>query len=87
MVCLQTLFLAVLNNFLPLTISAISGTAKSDKLAPTRFAAGTIYSRKNEVAVLPNTSESAQNPFHAVNQYLYSFEFLFVLKQPSCNVF
>ena len=86
-VCLPTLFAAVLIFFLPLTTSAISGTANSNKSAPTRFAAGTIYLRKNGIAVLPITCASAPNPVHVVDQHLYSMESLLVLKQPSCNVF
>ena len=61
-VCLPTLFAAVLKFFLPLTTSAISGTANSNKSAPTRFAAGTMFLRKNGVAVLPITCASAPNP-------------------------
>ena len=54
-VCFPTLFAAVLKFFLPLTTSAISGTANFNKSAPTRFAAGTINLRKNGIAVLPIT--------------------------------
>ena len=61
-VYLPTLFAAVLKFFLPLTTSAISGTANSNKSAPTRFAAGTIYLRKNGIAVLPITCANAPNP-------------------------
>ena len=61
-VCLSTLFAAVLKLFLPLTASAISGTANSNKSVPTRFAAGTIYLRRNGIAVLPITCASAPNP-------------------------
>ena len=61
-VCLPTLSLAVLKFFLPLTISAISGTPKSNNSTPTRFAAGTIYLGKNGIAVLPMTCASAPNP-------------------------
>ena len=61
-VCPPTLFAAVLMFFLPLTTSAISGTANSNKSAPTRFAAGTIYLRKNGIAVLPITCAGAPNP-------------------------
>ena len=61
-VCLPTLFGAVLIFFLPLTPSAISGTANSNKSAPTRFAAGTIYLRKIGIAVLPITCASAPSP-------------------------
>ena len=61
-VCLPTLFAAVLKFFLPVTISAISGTANSNESAPTGFAAGTIYLRKNGIAVLPLTCASAPNP-------------------------
>ena len=42
-VCLPTFLAAVLKFFFPLTTSATSGTASSNKSAPTRFAAGTIY--------------------------------------------
>ena len=86
-VCLRTLFAAVLIFFLPLTTSAISGTANSNKSAPTRFADGTIYLRKNGIAVLPITCASAPNPVRVVEQHLYRMESLLVLKQPSCNVF
>ena len=61
-VCLPTLFAAVLIFFLPLTTSAISGTENSSKSTPTRFAAGTIYLRKNRIAVLLKTYASAPNP-------------------------
>ena len=59
---LPTLFAAVLIFFLPLKTSAISGTANSNNSAPTRFAAGRIYLRKNGIAVLPITCASAPNP-------------------------
>ena len=42
-VCLPTRFAAILKSFLPLTTSAVSVTAKSNKSASLRFAAGTIY--------------------------------------------
>ena len=61
-VCLPTLFAAVLKFVLPLTTSAISGTGNSNKSAPTRFSAGTIYLRRNGIAVLPKTFASAANP-------------------------
>ena len=60
--CPSTLFAAVLKLFLPLTTSAVSGTANSNKSAPTLFAAGTIFLRKNGIAVLPITCASAPNP-------------------------
>ena len=60
-VCHPTLLEAVLRLFLPLTTSAISGTAKSNKSAPTRFPARTIYLRKNGIAVLPLTCATAPN--------------------------
>ena len=60
-VCLPTLFAAVWIFFLPLTTSAISSTANSNKSAPTRFTAGTINLRKNGIAVLPKTCASAPN--------------------------
>ena len=56
------LFAAVLIFILPLTTSAVSGTPNSNKSAPTRFAAGTTYLRKNGIAVLPITCASALNP-------------------------
>ena len=80
-VCLPTLFAAVLNFFLPLTTSAISGTANSNKSALTRFAAGTIYLRKNGTEFLPII------PVHVVDQHLYRMETLLLLKQSPCNVF
>ena len=61
-VCFPTLSAAVLNFFLPLTTSAISGTAKSNMSAPMRFAAGTTYLRKNGIAVLPISCARAPNP-------------------------
>ena len=61
-VCLPTLFAAVLKLFLPLTTSAISGTANCNKSAPTRFAAGTIFLQKNGIAVVPITCASEPNP-------------------------
>ena len=57
-----TLFAAVLKFFLPLTTSAISGTANSNMSAPMRFAAGTTYLRKKGIAVLPITCARAPNP-------------------------
>ncbi len=54
-VCLATLFAAVWIFFLPLTTSAISGTANSNKSAPTRFAAGTIYFTQKRNCSSPNT--------------------------------
>ena len=42
-VCLPIFFAVVLNFFLPVTTSAISGTANFNKSAPTRFAAGKVY--------------------------------------------
>ena len=61
-VCFRTLFAAVLKLFLQLTTSAIFGTANCSKSAPTQFAAGTIYLRKNAIAVLPIFCASAPNP-------------------------
>ena len=60
-VCLATLFATVLKLFLPLTTSAISGAANSNKSAPTRNAARTIFLRKNGIAVLPVIYASAPN--------------------------
>ena len=54
-VCPPILFAALLILFLPLTTSAITRTANSNKSAPTCFAAGTIYLRKNGIyASSPN---------------------------------
>ena len=60
-VCLPTFFAAVLIFFLPLTTSAVTGTANSNKSAPKHFAAGTIYLRKNGIEILPITCASAPN--------------------------
>ena len=61
-VCLPTLFAAVLKFLLPLTTSSISGAVYCHKSAPTRCAAGTIYLRRNENAVLPVICACASNP-------------------------
>ena len=61
-VCLTTLLAAVLNFFFPPTTSATSGTADSNKSAPTRFAAGTICFLKKGMAVLPITCARALKP-------------------------
>ena len=58
-VCLPTLFAAVLKFFLPLTIPTSFGTANSNKSAPTRFAAGTIFFNTIGIADLPKTCASA----------------------------
>ena len=79
-VCPPTFIAAVLKLFLPLPASAMSGTAISKKSAPTRFAAGTIYLRKNRNSVLPVTWAIAPNPL------LYRRESLQVSKQPSRNM-
>ena len=76
-----------LDSFLPLTTASISGKADFSNAAPTRFAAGTIYLRKNGIAVQPISCASAPNPIHVVDQHLLRMESLFLLKQPSCNVF
>ena len=57
-----TLFAADLKDFLQLISSPISGAANSNKSAPTRFAAGTIFLRKNGIAVLPIACAIAPNP-------------------------
>ena len=61
-VSLPTLMAAVLKNFFPLTTSASSGTANSNKAAPTPSAAGTIYFLKKGMAVLPIACARAPNP-------------------------
>ena len=83
-VCLPTLFAALLLFFLRITTSAISGTTNSNKSVPTRFAAATIYLRKNGIAVLPFTCASAPKPLPRCRP---TTESLLVLKQPSCSVF
>ena len=85
-VCFPTLFATVLKDFLPPTTSAFSGTANSNNSTPTRFAAGTIYLRKNGIAVLPITCARAPYPFPSVFQPFYSMEILLVLKQPFCRI-
>ena len=61
-VCLPTLFAAVLKFFLPLTTSAISGTANPNKSALRRSAAGTKNLRKKAIEVLAITCARAPNP-------------------------
>ena len=60
-VCIPILIAAVLKCFLPITTPVISGAANSNKSAPTRFAAGTIYLRKDGTQVLPIPCASAPN--------------------------
>ena len=85
-VCLPTLFAADLKDFLPLITSPISGAANSNMSATMRSADGTTYLRKKGIAVLTITCARAPFPFPSVFQHLYSMEFLFVLKQPSCSI-
>ena len=61
-VCLPTLFAAVLKFFLLLTTSGVFVTASPNQSTPTRFVTGTICWRKNVIAVLPKTYESAPTP-------------------------
>ena len=61
-VCLPTLLAAVLNFFFPLATSATSGTANSNKSAPTRFAAVTISFLKKRIAVLRITCARVPKP-------------------------
>ena len=61
-VCFPTFFAAVLEFFLPQTTSAFSGKANSNKSAPTRFAAVTIYLRKKGITFLPKTCARTPNP-------------------------
>ena len=81
-VCLPTLLAAVLKFFFPLTISATSATANSDKSAPTRFAAGTIYFLKKGMAVLPITCAIALKPRPLWRPILCSREVQDCLMQP-----
>ena len=73
-VCLATLFAAVLNFFLPLTTSAIAGTANSNKSAPTHVTAGTIYLCKMELQFSQYFVQVHRIPVHVVDQYLYRME-------------
>ena len=57
-VCPATFF-AEASIFLPFTSSAIFSTANSIKSTPTRFAAGTVYLRKNGIVVILITCASA----------------------------
>ena len=54
-VCLPSFLAAVLKFFVPLKTSATSDTANSNKSAPTRFAARTIFILNKRMAVLPIT--------------------------------
>ena len=83
-VCLPTLFAAVLKFFLPLTTSAISGTA-SQHLRVLQL--GRYIYAKMELQFSQQLVQVHQIPVHVVDQHLYSMESLLVLKQPSCNVF
>ena len=85
-VCFPTLLAAALKDFLPLITSPISGTANSNKSAPTRFAAGTTYLRKKGIAVLPITCARAPNPLPLCLPTASSMDFLLVLKQLSCSI-
>ena len=64
-ICLPKLFAAVLKFFLPPTTSSISGSANSNRSAPTCFALGRyIYAKwkgSSPIAV-PTTCASAPNP-------------------------
>ena len=57
--CSPTFFAAVSKVFLPLTTSAISCPADSNKLEPTLLGAGTTYLRRNGFAALPKACASA----------------------------
>ena len=59
---LPTVFAAVLKLLLPLTTSATSGAANSNKSAPTRFGIAKIYLRKDGVAIFPLLCASAPKP-------------------------
>ena len=61
-VCLPTLLAAVFKFSFPLTTSATSGAANSNKSAPTRFAARTIYFLKKGMTVLPTNCARAPKP-------------------------
>ena len=57
-----TLLAALLKIFFAPTTSATSGTAKSSKSGPTRFAARAIYSLKKRMANLPINCASVPKP-------------------------
>ena len=61
-VCLPTLFAAVLKFFLPLTTSAISGAANSNKSVPTGSPVGTLYLGRTGTAVPPTTWANSPIP-------------------------
>ena len=86
-VCLPTLFAAALIFFLPLTTSAISGTASSNKSACTRFLAGTIYLRTKWNCSSPDNLCKCTESSSTLSTNTSKEWNLFVLKQPSCNVF
>ena len=58
-VCFPTPFAAVLKDILPLITYPVSGAASSNTY---KFAAGTTYSPKKGIAVLPITCARAPNP-------------------------
>ena len=61
-VCLPTFFAAFLKFFLRLTTSAILGAATCNRLIPTSSATGTIFLRKNGIAVFRSICACAPNP-------------------------
>ena len=86
-VCFPTLFAADLIDFLPLINSPISDAANSNMSATIRFAAGLerkIYAEM-ELKFCQYLVREPEIPFPSVFQPLYSLQFLFVLKQPSCS--
>ncbi len=72
-VCIPTLYAADSKDFQPLITSPISGAANSNKSAPTRFAAGTIYLCKNGIAVLPITCATPPSPLSSNRSIFWNF--------------
>ena len=81
-VCLHTLLVAALKCFFPLKTSATSGTADSNKSAPTRFAARTICFLKQGMAVFPKFAQELQNHALFDAQYFCTREVQECLMQP-----
>ena len=82
MVCLTTFFVAVLNFNLRVRTSAISGSANSNRSAPTRFAPETTFLRRIGIDFLQLLVQVHRIVQH-VDHYIYIKEPLLVLKQPS----
>ena len=84
-VSLPTLFAAVLIFFLPLTNSAIHGTAKSKHLSVLQL--GRYIEAKMKLQFSQYLVQVHRILVPVVDQHLYRTESLLVLKQTPCNVF